>query len=66
MLIFGRRHLDRVLHTYADHYNGLRPHRGLGLSALLPKIDNPPPVQPRQVQRRDVLGGLIHEYYAAA
>ena len=29
MLILGRRHLDRVLQTYAAHYNGHRAHRAL-------------------------------------
>src|SRR5438477_13088082 len=28
MLIFGERHLRRVLAEYARHYNGRRPHRG--------------------------------------
>jgi hypothetical protein len=27
MLIFGERHLRRVLAEYAAHYNGRRPHR---------------------------------------
>jgi putative transposase len=31
-LILGRRHLDRVLRTYASHYNAERPHRGLDLA----------------------------------
>jgi hypothetical protein len=31
MLILGRRHLERVLHEYGDHYNSGRPHRGLDL-----------------------------------
>jgi len=30
MLIFGRRHLERVLAEYLAHYNGHRPHRALG------------------------------------
>ena len=30
MLVLGRRHLEHVLRTYAAHYNGRRPHRGLG------------------------------------
>jgi putative transposase len=30
MLIFGRRHLERVLGEYVWHYNGHRPHRALG------------------------------------
>jgi len=29
MLIFGRRHLERVLAEYVVHYNEHRPHRGL-------------------------------------
>jgi hypothetical protein len=32
-LILGRRHLERVLRGYAEHFNGHRPHRGLGLRA---------------------------------
>jgi Integrase core domain len=31
VLIFGRRHLQRVLHAYAEHYNGARPHRSIDL-----------------------------------
>ncbi len=65
-LVLGRRHLDRILHEYVDHYNRERPHRGLDLRAP----DGPLPPEPRQrvtdVHRRDVLGGLIHEYWAVA
>jgi putative transposase len=28
MLIFGRRHLEKVLAEYIDHYNHARPHQG--------------------------------------
>jgi putative transposase len=31
MLIFGERHLRKVLATYVAHYNGQRPHRALQL-----------------------------------
>src|SRR6267143_6802309 len=31
VLIWNRRHVERVLSAYADHYNLARPHRGLGL-----------------------------------
>jgi hypothetical protein len=65
VLIFGRRHLQRVLGAYAEHYNRARPHRALGLQ--------PPERQTGAeradgmgVRRRDVLGGLIHEYESAA
>jgi transposase InsO family protein len=33
LLIANHRHLERVLRTYVDHYNGRRPHRALGLAA---------------------------------
>ena len=66
LLVFGPRHLDRVLWTYVEHYNQKRPHRGLHL--LAPESTAPvatPGVVPH-VQRRDLLGGLIHEYESAA
>jgi putative transposase len=65
-LIWGRRHLDRTLRTYADHYNGRRPHRALGLASPLGAAKEPIPVDPRDIRRRDLLGGLIHEYHGAA
>jgi putative transposase len=66
-LIFGRRHLESVLMTYIPHYNGHRPHRSLDMNAPVPK--SPPDTSdapPRSVIRRDVLGGMIHEYERAA
>jgi putative transposase len=65
VLILGRRHLDRVLQTYVMHYNGHRPHRALDLAAPLDGAEQPPS-RPREVQRRTLLGGLIHEYHGAA
>jgi len=65
-LILGRQHLDHVLRAYAEHYNRQRPHRSLALAAPVPKALAPAPVDPSQVRRRDVLGGLIHEYHGAA
>ncbi|MDP9300072.1 MAG: transposase [Actinomycetota bacterium] len=65
-LILGRRHLDRVLASYASHYNAERPHRGIELRVPegLSHVD-PVKVVP-EVKRRDLLGGLIHEYHAVA
>ncbi len=66
VLVFGRSHLEQILRHYVTHYNAERPHRSVDLA---------PPVASREargsppsssVLRRDVLGGLIHEYYAAA
>jgi Integrase core domain len=65
LLILNRRHLDRVLHVYIDHYNRERPHRAL---ALRPPEHNEPHKRSSlgDIQRHDRLGGLIHEYYRAA
>jgi hypothetical protein len=65
-LILGRRHLDRTLRTYAEHYNRGRPHRALDLAPPRAEARDPIPVRPRDVRRRDLLGGLIHEYDGAA
>ncbi len=66
IVILGRRHLDHVLRVYRQHYNEHRPHRALDLR---PPDQPTPPKQTtatRPVRRRDLLGGLIHEYQAAA
>ena len=63
LLIVNRRHLERVLKIFVGHYKPHRPHRGVGLRA-----PDDPPVEAataltlKHLQRRDVLGGLIHEY----
>jgi transposase InsO family protein len=68
ILIVNRRHLERVLRVYIRHYNGHRPHRSLHQR---PPIQEAPPgsetlVALDRLRRRDVLGGLIHEYEIAA
>lgn len=69
LLIANRRHLERILRTFVDHYNGHRPHRALNLAApdrvnVVPMPERPPTVT--RIGRRDRLGGLIHEYRVAA
>ena len=66
LLVLGRRHLERVLRTYVAHYNAARPHRGLDLSTSDSRADSLPWSRGARVHRRDVLGGLIHEYELAA
>jgi putative transposase len=64
ILIFGRRHLEHVLRVYRCHYNEHRPHRALHL--LPPNGRAPTPLNAvTHLRRRDLLGGLIHEYEAA-
>ena len=65
MLIFGARHLRRVLAEYTAHYNMQRPHRALQLRPPRPESPVPEPVQGR-IRRRPVLGGLINQYEPAA
>jgi putative transposase len=67
ILVFGRRHLERVLRSYTSHYNARRPHRGLGLKTpeRLPDRALRSDGNAR-VRRRDLLGGLLHEYERAA
>ncbi|MEX0666641.1 MAG: integrase core domain-containing protein [Acidimicrobiia bacterium] len=38
ILILGRRHLERVLDEYVEHYNTHRPHRALGQRAPEPRV----------------------------
>jgi putative transposase len=65
MLIFGERHLRRVLAEYARHYNGRRPHRGRQLRP--PRPDHPvADFSQERIKCRLVLGGLISEYERAA
>jgi hypothetical protein len=42
ILVLGRRHLERVLRTYAAHYDKARPHRGLELKTPEPRPDPAP------------------------
>ncbi len=69
LLIFSRRQLEHVLHTYADHYNRHRPHRSLALrpperaSSSATPLRAPPHLR---LKRTDLLGGLSHEYEHAA
>jgi putative transposase len=65
LLIVNRRHLERVLHIYVEHYNTHRPHRALKLQP--PQPHQPPPAAAiGEIHRRDRLGDLIHEYHRAA
>jgi putative transposase len=63
LLIINERHLERVLNEYSKYYNQARPHQGL--RQLIPEAENPQPGQ-GVVQRRNVLGGFIHDYYRDA
>jgi putative transposase len=68
LLIVGHGHLEQAPGVYTQHYNCHRPHRALGLQSPQPLAR--PTVLGRSdrgtVRRRDLLGGLLHEYQQAA
>ncbi|HEY7127864.1 MAG TPA: integrase core domain-containing protein [Ktedonobacterales bacterium] len=63
LLIINERRLEHVLAEYSRYHNRARPHQGIEQ-----KIPESPNHQPGEgpVQRRDVLGGLIYDYYRNA
>lgn len=62
LIIFGERHLMRVLKEFFDHYNHARPHR----SRQLRPPDPLPIPSAGEVVRIDRLHGIIKEYSRAA
>jgi transposase InsO family protein len=68
LLIVNERHLRRVLTDYLRHYNAARPHRALGQIAPAQAGTRPPDINLAEyrIRRRQVLGGLTHEYQIAA
>jgi transposase InsO family protein len=58
VLVFGERHLRRVLSAYADYYNHVRPHRSLQKDApLYRRIE-----RVGELAAMPILGGLHHKY----
>ncbi|MBK9747523.1 MAG: transposase [Chloroflexi bacterium] len=62
LLILNQGHLTRVLKEYIDYYNVSRPHQGLDQQAPFPRSRCPQGV----IRCRDVLGGILHDYYRDA
>ena len=69
LLIVNEHHLRRVLTEYLRHCNAARPHRSLGqLTPAQADTRRPEPINIAEyrIRRKQVLGGLTHEYYVAA
>jgi putative transposase len=69
LLIFDQPHLERVLTVFADHYNSHRPHRALELNPPERRrlsIASVTACDANDVERRDRLGGVVHEYARVA
>jgi transposase InsO family protein len=65
VLILGQQHLRNVLHEYARHYNGHRPHQALQQQSPHRQPGRAVDITAR-IERRQVLDGLISEYRRAA
>jgi len=64
VLILGENHLRHVLSEYVAYYNHARPHQGIEQQspvacAWSSARDGP-------IHRRDILGGVLHDYYRRA
>jgi transposase InsO family protein len=66
MLIINQRHAAAGLREFQRHYNDHRPHRSLGQAAPLQPLPHRAPIGIYKIQRRDRLGGLLHEYQHVA
>ncbi|GAA1287731.1 integrase [Planotetraspora silvatica] len=65
LLIYGRRHLRRVLAEYEQHYNTHRAHQSRDQRPPLHDPDQPIDLT-AVIKRRTTVAGLIHEYRRAA
>jgi putative transposase len=66
ILIVNRRHLEKVLREFVEHYNRHRPHRSLGQRSPEPgraALRELTDVDPSRLLCTNRLGGLIHEYH---
>jgi putative transposase len=68
LLIVNECHLRRVLTEYLRHYNTARPRRALGQLAPAQADTRPQEINLAEyrIRRKQVLGGLTHEYQIAA
>jgi hypothetical protein len=63
VIILNERHLRRVLIEYITYYNCRRPHQGLAQDSPM-GLDVASTEGP--IRCRNVLGGIIHDYYREA
>jgi len=61
ILVINAAHLRRVLIEFVQYYNASRPHQGLDQQTPIPYAVP----SGGTIQCRNVLGGIIHDYYRA-
>jgi putative transposase len=68
LLTVNEYHLRWALTEYLRHYNEARPHRSLGQLAPAQAPIRPPVINlaEHRIRRKQILGGLTHEYQIAA
>ena len=59
IIILGEGHRLRVLQEDCASYNGARPHQGLEQRSPVPLATAP---RAGPIERRDILGGVVHDY----
>ena len=62
ILIINEAHLRRVLIELTDYYNSRRPHQSLDQQSPIPREES---VTTGKVEHRQVLGGIIYDYFRA-
>jgi transposase InsO family protein len=63
IIVLSERHLRYVLKEYVEYFTKRRPHQGL--KQQIPDSRKEPPATGR-IRSRQVLGGLINDYYREA
>lgn len=63
ILVINQAHLHHVLREYIAYYNGDRPHQGIKQRTPIPQTI---PKVGRPIRCRNVLGGILHDYYQDA
>ena len=63
ILIINEGHLQRVLTEYVAFYNTSRPHQGIDQRTPIHHVQHQ---RDGPIRRRDLLGGIIHDYYREA
>ena len=66
VFICGERHLYRIMHTYVDYFNTMRPHQGLAQRIPIPPSVAIMATPGKRLIVRSILGGLHHAYEWAA
>jgi putative transposase len=64
LILFGDRHLRRVLSEFADHYHQERPHQSLDNNPIQPQPSNQP--NEGEIVADERLGGLLRSYRRVA